>query len=160
MNFSKLKEKLVKWNSVLFKNFFSWLHGFHSFYVIWISCHLGHLLFLLWKTILNWSRGWEKHPASSEKRPGGLEKELVVPLFLAGWRGTVHVTVVLLSAGAMRLPLLFHTSAIADTHLRVQRATVSVLEQKCFSELRLQNKGTQRICVFSNFVAIIFFLVP
>lgn len=61
------------------------------------------------------------------------------------------------SAGAMSLPLLFYTSAIADTLLRVQRATVSVLEQKCFLKLCLQNTATQRTCIFSDLLVIIIF---
>lgn len=74
------------------KSFFSWLHGFLSFSVIQISPHLGCLHLFLWNTSLNWSWGWEEHPASAEKRAGGSATELVVPLFLAGWRGIVHLT--------------------------------------------------------------------
>lgn len=112
------------------KSFFSWLHVFLSFPVIQISPHLRHLHLLLWITSLNWSCDWEEHPASTEKS-AGVQKQSWWFLFFLLVEGALFISLPLLpSAGAMRFPLLFHTSAIADSLLRAQRATVSVWKEK------------------------------
>lgn len=93
LNFSWFKAKRSAMQLSPFSSlFFLTLRRFLSFSVIQISPHSGHLHLLLWNTSLNWSWGWEEHPAGTEKRSGGSETELVVPLFLAGWRVTVHLT--------------------------------------------------------------------
>lgn len=157
VNVSELQQVRVQWNSACFNFFFSWLHRFHSFSVIQISSHLGHLHLLLWKTILNWSRGWDEHPARTEKRPGGLETELLVPLFLAGWRGTLHVT------AAPSLSWSHETSSPLPHFCNCWHSSEST-ESRSFcpwtdvlSELWLQNTGTQRACVFSDLLVIQFF---
>lgn len=151
LNASELQPVQVQWNSAHCKIFFSW----HSFSVIPVSSHLWHLHLLLWKTILNWSRDWEEHPASTEKRPGGLETELVVPLFLAGWRGTLHAT------AASSLSWSHETSSPIPHFCNCWHPSEST-ECRSFYPWAdvlfrtLQNTGTQRTCVFSDLLAIIF----
>lgn len=136
--------------------FFSWLHGFHSFSVIQISSHLVYLHLLLWQTILNWSRGWEEHPASIEKRSGGLEAELVVPLFLAGRRGTVHATAPPSFSWRQETSSPLPHFCNCWHPLRVQRATFLSLNRSAFQNFGCKTQEPKEL-VYSMTLLLYFF---
>lgn len=136
-------------NSALSQVFlFATLRRFLSFSVIQISPHPGHLHSLLWNTSLNWSWGWEEHPAGTEKRSGGSETELVVPLFLAGWRGTVHLTASPsfswrheISSPLPHFCSCWHPSESTESH------SFCVWIEALFSILALKHRNPKNLCM-------------
>lgn len=142
------KQSAGRWSSTFSQVLPFLIHGFLSFSIIQISPHLGHLHLLLWNTSLHWSWDWEEHPANTEKRASCSETELVVPLFLAGWRGTVHLTASPSFSWCHEVcsPLphfcnCWHPSESTESH------SFCVWTEVLFSTLGLKHRNPKNLCI-------------